>query len=125
MEIIRQIASNLSHSFIFKYAKNLWQENQINCWPPLKKWEKIYLGIYLILKDYGEGLFPPQFEDQQAAYEGEINYFNSLPGINPSVALEIDIRKPFWFGNYTYIKYFLHLCKILEKCEIYPTQKNT
>ncbi len=84
---------------------------------------KIYLGIYLILKDYGEGLFSPQFEDQQAAYEGKINYFNSLPGINPSVALEIDIRKPFWFGNYTYIKYFLHLCKILEKCEIHPPQK--
>lgn len=119
----QKVANYLSDSFIFSRAEYLWQENQKNFWLPLKKWEKLYLGIYLILKDYAEGLFPPQFKDQQAAYDGEINYFNSLPGVDPNVALETDIRKPFWFGNCKYINYFLQLCQILEKCKIYPPQK--
>jgi hypothetical protein len=86
MKYIQKIAGNLSNSFIFNRAKYLWKENQINFWLPLNKWEKLYLGVYLIIKDYSESLFPPKFEDQQAAYDGEINYFDSLPGIDPNVA---------------------------------------
>ena len=123
MKITYKIAEYLANSFVFTSAKNLWTQNQKNFWLPLKKWEKLYLGIYLILKDYSQGLFPPQFEDQKAAYDGEINYFNSLPGVDANIALETDIRKPFWFGNCKYIDYFLQLCKILEKCQIYPPQK--
>ena len=122
MKLIQEIAGNLSNTFVFNRARYLWQENQSNFWLPLKKWEKLYLGIYIILHDYSEGLFPPKFADQQVAYECEINYFNELPGIDPDLALETDIRKPFWFRNYKYINYFLQLCQILEKCKICPPQ---
>ena len=122
-KISRKIANDLANSPIFNQAQYLWKENQKNFWLPLNKWKKIYLGVYLILQDYTQDLFPPQFKDQQAAYDGEINYFDNLPGVDPKIALETDIRKPFCFGNYKYINYFLQLCQTLEECEIYPPQK--
>ena len=123
MKFLQQTAQQLSNYPVFNRARTLWEENQKNYWLPLNKLEKLYLGVYIILQDYSQGLFPPTFEDQQAAYEGEINFFYSLPGINPSVALETDMRKPFWFRGYKYINYFLKLCKTFEKCGISPPQK--
>lgn len=103
-------------------AEKLWQANQKDYWLPLNKLQKIYLGSYIILKDYAEGLFPPKFQDQALAYEAEENFFYALPGVEPEEALESDLRKPFWFSNERYLRYFLELCDVLKVCDISPPQ---
>ena len=122
MRFIQYFAKKLSDSFFYLKAEKLWQANQKDFWLPLSKLEKIYLGSYIILKDYSEGLFPPKFDDQASVHQAESNFYFSLPGIDPKKALESSMRKPFWFGNERYLQYFLELCEALKICEIKPPQ---
>ncbi|MEP1001672.1 class I SAM-dependent methyltransferase [Leptolyngbya sp. SLC-A1] len=122
MNTIQKIAQMLSGSPVFSRAERLWQKNYDDYWLRLSKLDKLYLGIYIILRDYSKGTFPPTFSDQAQAYEAEANFFFSLPGVNPTEALESDMRKPFWLGNERYIAYFLELCEALKQCGIKPPQ---
>lgn len=118
---LARLTSSLS---IFQNANLLWEANQKNFWLYLNKWQKIYVGVYIILKDYSEGIFPPSFEDQEIAHQNEKDFFQNLPGVNPEKALETDMRKPFWFSrNLIYIQHFIKLCKIFDICKIYPPQR--
>ena len=123
MNILQKISQKISNCPFFTKAKKLWEDNQNNFFLPLNKFQKLYVGIYVILKDYSEGIFPPTFEDQQLAYDNEMNYFYNLPGIKPSLILDSEIRKPFWFSNEKYIKYFVKISEIMNKCGIKPPQK--
>ncbi|BDM79499.1 SAM-dependent methyltransferase [Acaryochloris marina] len=122
MNTLILIAKTLKQSFIFSNAEQLWQANQKNFWLPLNKFQKLYLGSYIILQDYVSGTFPPTFSDQTKAYEAEEKFFFSLPGVDSKEALESDLRKPFWLGNERYIRYFLELCEALKTCDIRPSQ---
>lgn len=122
MSVLHDFAKALSQSLLYKRAECLWQENQQNYWLSLSKFEKLYLGSYIILKDYAEDIFPPTFDDQALAYQAEENFFFSLSGVDPEKALESDLRKPFWLGNERYLEYFLELCEALKSCDIKPSK---
>jgi hypothetical protein len=98
--MFKPLAKKFAQSAILKSGRLLWKQNQKDINLPLKKLEKIIIGMYLITNDYVEGLFPPTFNDQQKAYEAEIAYRFSLPGVSVSSARDSEMRKPFWFGKY-------------------------
>ena len=122
MGFFKYCAGVISKSPFYRKANDLWQANQKDYWLPLSKLEKVYVGSYIILRDYAEGYFPPTFTDQALAYEAEEQFFFALPGVDPAEALESDLRKPFWLGNERYLNYFLELCEALKSCGIAPPQ---
>jgi 2-polyprenyl-3-methyl-5-hydroxy-6-metoxy-1,4-benzoquinol methylase len=122
MDSFCDFARIISQLPFYNQAEQLWQANEKDYWLHLNKFQKLYLGSYIILKDYAAGIFPPTFQDQAAAYEAEENFFFALPGVSPEEALESDLRKPFWFDNERYLKYFLELCDALNVCGIKPSQ---
>lgn len=66
---------------------------------PMGKVDKVLAGSWLILRDHADGLFPPTFEDQQKAYQGEIDYFASIPGAARERMIADHVVKPFWNGH--------------------------
>lgn len=89
---------------------------------PLSKFEKLQTGAYIILEDYACGVFPPSFNDRQAAYQAEIDYHNSLPGAASEDVAAANMQKPFWFGRdlKRYLREFCTLCECLQRCHIAP-----
>lgn len=68
---------------------------------PLSKVEKIWVGSYLILRDYSEGQFPPRFANEQTTFAAEKAYYDKLQTLGKS-ADELRtgaMRKPFWHGG--------------------------
>ncbi len=57
---------NLTRLFAHKF------ENSKNWNLSLSKLGKLQAGMYLILEDYSQGLFPPKFEDQAKTYAGSV-----------------------------------------------------
>src|SRR5512142_1033407 len=57
--ILRPLARNLASSWLFRRARSLWQRNQHDVLMPLSRLDKLLVGTYLILRDLGEGRFPP------------------------------------------------------------------
>lgn len=98
---MKGLAGALADSPLFGRARDLLARN-IEDWNyPLNKWQKLWVGGYLILKDYSLGLFPPKYEDEQVAFDNERNYYETLKGMGKSDA-ELDsscMRKPFWQGQ--------------------------
>lgn len=82
----------------------MYAQNTGNFNLPLSKTDKIWAGAYIILQDYANGLFPPQFEDQARAYQAEIEYLDSRPGTDRDAEIEMLMRKPFW-GSEWFLKY--------------------
>lgn len=94
----QNLAGSLARSGWFSGARGLYAQNEKNWNLPLGKFQKVWVGLYLILKDYEVGRFPPRFEDQSKAYEMEVNYRAQLPGVDLAETARIERRKPFWFG---------------------------
>jgi len=88
----------------------------------MSKWDKLFAGAYVILEDYSQGLFPPKFEDQAAAYAAEAAYRTSLPGLNFESMRQGELRKPFWPGRNTerYLNQFIQLIRRFEQLKLYP-----
>lgn len=123
--MFKQIAKIALKAQFFKKVQMLWIKNQKNFHLYLSKREKLFVGIYLIIKDYAEGIFPPTFDDQKKAYDAEINYRFSLPGVSVQEFTDGAMRKPFWFGNTGrgYLKDFIFLSSILDELGIHPPQR--
>lgn len=123
--ILRPIATVLSQSFLFQKAKVIWSDNQFSIGMSLTKIEKAWVGIYLIMKDYARGEFPPTFEDQRIVYDNEISYLKNLPGLAASEATEIYSRKPFLFSerNYQFLKDVVYICRVFETLDIHPPMR--
>jgi 2-polyprenyl-3-methyl-5-hydroxy-6-metoxy-1,4-benzoquinol methylase len=121
----RQLLQTLSETRLFKNTRKLWEQNQQNWYLPLSKFDKLLLGIYLIITDYSNGEFRHTFEDQQKAYDAEINYKFSLPGIPENKVTDALISKPFWFGKpaKSYLTDFIDLVGAFERTGIHPPQK--
>ncbi len=119
------IAETLSRLPLLRRGQTLWHQNQKDWNLPLSRWDKIQVGVYLILVDYSQGLFPPTFPDQQRAYQNEINYHKAVPGLKPEDVAAADLRKPFWFGAPLrhYFSDFLKLAGLLEEAGIAPPAK--
>src|SRR4051812_14494479 len=93
---LQRIADRLSSSFLFRRSQRLWEANSKQWDLPLSKWNKLSTGVYIILKDYASGLFPPKFEDQALAYQNEIDWHISLPGFSVEQVQKSEAAKPFW-----------------------------
>ena len=93
---LRRIAGWLAGSAFFKDAERLWSRNQGDWYLPLNKFQKAYVGIYLVLGDYSRGEFPPQFPSREQAHEDEREAFGRIPGLSPAEVMEGAAKKPFW-----------------------------
>lgn len=122
---LQPLARILANSPVFHRAQSLWQLNQQDWNLPLSKLDKLLVGVHLILQDYAQGQFPPTYQDQQAAYDAEINYKFSLPGCAAAEVTESLLRKPFWFGKSTktYLTHFITLVDALERVGLQPPAK--
>jgi SAM-dependent methyltransferase len=121
----QRLAGLLSRSFLFSRGRNLYEQNSKHWHLPLSKADKLWAGSFMILRDYSVGVFPPTFEDQQAAYEAERDYNESLPGLKLTDVQAAHARKPFW-GPAIFAKYsrdFVRLLKVLQQMQISKGQR--
>lgn len=123
--MFKQAAQLLADSVMFRHARILWEQNQSNFNLSLSRLAKAYVGTYLILKDFSQGDFPPKYASQQEAYQAEIDYIYSVPGIDSQAVKDSLILKPFWgaYGVLVHIKDFVEIVSFLQKLYIDPPQK--
>ena len=119
---IHQTAGFLARSPILRRGRALWEKNSAQWNMPLSKPDKLWIGAYLILRDYASGEFPPKFEDQQQAYQNEINYRQSIPGMTAEEVGRNELTKPFWFGQSLerYFQGFLQITRAFQTAGITP-----
>jgi 2-polyprenyl-3-methyl-5-hydroxy-6-metoxy-1,4-benzoquinol methylase len=98
------------------------EQNETDWTLPLSKAGKLQAGLYLILRDYERGLFPPQFPDRQIAYQAEVDYAESIPGVSSETVNAGLMTKPFVFGGAmdTYLTDFTRICAMLTECGVRP-----
>ena len=125
IDLCRKVARAISDCPVFASSRKLYEENQKNWNLPLSKFQKLHIGVYLILRDFGNGLFPPTFTDQQTAYSAEIDYHLNLPGMEADHVSDAGLRKPFWHGylGRKYLSDFIKLTLALEHCGVQPPQR--
>ncbi|MHB1307405.1 MAG: class I SAM-dependent methyltransferase [Limisphaerales bacterium] len=123
--ITQKAAAALASSPIFSRGRGLFAENTRNYFLPLSKLNKLLTGSWLILDDYSKGIFPPQFLDQQKAYQAEKDFRHSLTGVSAKDVGAGERRKPFWFGPRScgYLKDFSQVCTHLARAGVKPPAK--
>lgn len=121
----RTLARKLARSTFLSRGRRLFEQNCREWNMPLSKFDKLLAGTYLILEDYSQGLFPPKFENQAAAYAAEAACRNGLPGLDFESMRKGELRKPFWPGRNTeqYLSRFIQLIRLLEQLKIYPSAR--
>lgn len=112
----RRLAGWLADSPLTAPGRRLMEANLRDYHLPLSKWGKLAAGGWLILRDYADGRFPPTFEDQQKAYQGEIDYFASIPGADRERMIADHVVKPFWDAHW-FGKYAADLTRLLRVFE--------
>jgi ubiquinone/menaquinone biosynthesis C-methylase UbiE len=119
---LRKVSGGLARSRVLRNGRHLFELNGRDWALPMSKFQKLQAGIYIILNDYSRGKFPPRFDDKLAAYEGEINYYQSLAGVSVDEAKERNLRKPFWGPAefQSYARCFAELLRVLRKLGLYP-----
>lgn len=123
--LLRRVAGVCSSSFLFQRGRTLWEQNSKDWNYPLSKSGKIWCGSYIILHDFVLGLFPPKFEDQAQAYQNEIDYNASIPGVDLAVVQKAHATKPFWNAATCekHLGDFTRLFTVLERRGIKPGQR--
>ncbi len=111
-----RLAGLLARSAFLARGRRLYLANEANYLLPLSRPGKFLAGAYLILRDYAEGRFPPTFEDQALAYQAEVDYMDSIPGVTPATMREGALRKPFW-NSRDFRKYSRGFTRLLETVE--------
>ena len=119
---LRGLATLISRSPLCARGRRLWQQNEAEWNLPLSKLDKLQTGVFVILRDYGTGEFPPTFEDQARAYENERAFRFALPGVTVDAFRDAEMRKPFWRGGGArrYIEGYLTLAEALERVGVHP-----
>jgi len=123
--VLQKAAGALAASPLLNRGKRLFAENSSNWNLPLTKLDKAWAGSWLILDHYAKGAFPPQFLDQQKAYQAEKDYRFSIPGMTAAEVAHANMTKPFWFnaGARHYFLHFNRLAASLEKTGVKPPAK--
>jgi len=121
----RRVAGVLSSSFLFGRARRLWELNSTDWNFHLSKWDKIGCGVYLILRDFAAGTFPPRFKDQDQAYQHEIDYNTSLPEMDLASVQAAHATKPFWNASAStkFLGDFNRVFSVLQKQGVLPGQR--
>lgn len=124
MTIFRKLAGSLAESSLMSTGKRHWLANLADPVQPLSKKQKLLSGVYLILRDYADGIFPPTFEDQRKAYEAEIAYTPSI-GSTEELRVWHYMTKPFWNPQSIdyYLSHFIQTSLGLQRVGIAPPQR--
>lgn len=122
---LRSLARILADSPLLAKGRALWESNQKSWNMQLSRTEKLLAGTHLILSDYADNRFPPTFEDQQKAYDGEIKYREALPGRSAEETSRAELQKPYWFGKAArhYLRDLIFLTSDLEALGIRPSSR--
>jgi 2-polyprenyl-3-methyl-5-hydroxy-6-metoxy-1,4-benzoquinol methylase len=119
---IKRTTLAAAESFLFSSARSVWQENQKSWLMPLSKFQKIHVGLYLILSDWARGLFPPTFE-RELAWENERRFVENCPGCTVESWYQGMARSPFGYPPHdmTYqVGNFLRLAALMHERNIAP-----
>jgi 2-polyprenyl-3-methyl-5-hydroxy-6-metoxy-1,4-benzoquinol methylase len=101
MSIFKFISTHLSKSIIMAKARNLYDLNLKDWNYPLSKFQKLLVGAYMILRDYGADCFPPKHVNEQTTFDAEKAYKDTLTqmGMTNEEFDAVAMRKPFWVGK--------------------------
>lgn len=107
-----------ARSPLFAGAREKWEMNQRAYDLPLSRWEKVFVGLYVILADTARGVFPPTFADQAETFERERGQFESRSGVELAESAAWIRRTPFWTGRegIPYLGNYLVLMDELSRC---------
>lgn len=120
-----KLAKWAANAVFLRGAARLWEQNQKDYDLPISRFQKLKTGIYILLRDYSEGRFPPRYDDKERTYAAEINYIQNLPGISEGDALLSQMRKPFRSAMEVrkYLGDFVHVVRAFEKFGVKPPQR--
>jgi len=98
------------------------EENRADWNLRVSRADNLLICFYLILSDYGAGLFPPTYLDRATAYENERQYGRGLGGVSWEEFQAKEMRKPFWDANAAdkYLNGFVRLLRLFESLGIAP-----
>jgi 2-polyprenyl-3-methyl-5-hydroxy-6-metoxy-1,4-benzoquinol methylase len=115
----------LAESIPLRNGRKLWQANATDYRLPLTKFRKLQAGLYIILRDYCDGRFPPRHDRRDDVHGAELAYATSLPGMSLEDVAVSGMRKPFWFGRNLrkYLDEFAHLVQAFESHGLLPPQR--
>jgi len=120
--VLRRVSGCVARSPFFARGRKIWEENSKDYRLPMTRWEKLICGLYIILKDYSTGEFPPRHEDIEETHLAEIAYHTTRPGVDEEKAFEANMRKPFWAGSYgaQFFRKFADLAEFIQRACIKP-----
>jgi SAM-dependent methyltransferase len=120
--LIKRAASFVAESPLFSSARIIWDKNQSSWAMPLTKFQKLHVGLFLILRDWASGSFPPIFE-RESAWDNERHFVDNCPGYTVESWYQGMARSPFGYPphdmNYQ-VGNFLRLADIMHKRNIAP-----
>jgi cyclopropane fatty-acyl-phospholipid synthase-like methyltransferase len=115
------ICRRLAASSLFSGARHLWADNQHDRDMAMSKLQKLWVGVYLILRDYSRGEFPPTFDNQQETYDAEIAS-RQKKGLDEQTLRRLAMKKPFWSPGTVrhYLSAHIAVTRCLEKAGVHP-----
>ena len=118
----RALAHTLMKAPWLRKGEQLWEQNRSDWHLPLSRVDKLRTGIWLILRDYAEGEFPPRFPDRAQTHEAEIAARDNLPGLHEGHFTEAEMRKPFLWGEgqQRYLGKYMEFSALLAGCGVNP-----
>lgn len=119
--ITKQVSGTLAESRLFRKPRVLWQSNQQDWSLPLTKPQKVRVGLYVILRDYADGLFPPRFVDQATTHDAERAFDLVLPGISEEQARVLGLTKPYWTAR-SLQQFLPNLARLAAEFEVLAIQ---
>ncbi len=120
----RRLVGTLVRSPLLAGSRALAAANERDWQMPLSKLQKARAGVYLILRDYADGAFPPTRTPREAAVESELGYRQSLPGMSEAAVDDMHMRKPFWTGSARqHIDAYLHVAELLAELAVLPPRR--
>lgn len=122
--LARRLAEVLARSPLLARGQRLFAANERDWNLPLTKLEKLQAGLYVILRDYRLGHFPPARAGRETSVAAETSYRHSLPGVDQSAVNEMFMRKPFWTGVLRqHLGAYIEVAEALEQLNVRPPQR--
>src|SRR4051812_8896620 len=106
----RRLATALANSFLLRKGKELHEKHANDYVMGGSFLQKLLANVYLILNDYGAGLFPPKLTSRESTFEGEREQFSAMEGSMDDLLQDV-MQKPF---RQQHTEYYLNVfCHII------------
>lgn len=118
--IVQHLCGSIADGFVFSRARSLWLRNQADYVLPMSKFDKLWVGLYLVLKDFSQGSFPPTHDDMETAFRNEELQFENRAGITLDRSAHSIRQVPYWLGADVigHVEGFLRIFRQLVALEI-------